>query len=181
MTESLTSARWHFQRKASPENGAVLSIHTGAGELLVLPMTEEEAWELVRQADRVMSFSAGAAQGSFSPKPTPAQAAGQLAIERYLVTSQSLDIHTNMALAAPWANWVEAVPAAKNFAYLVTVFAADAEEFLRIARSAGVCVQHLLGDPSMLPHVLAAVVAGDEDDRWAPPIEAQAKLNGHGG
>lgn len=176
----MASAQWHFERSAS---GAVLVIHapdpSGYGEIgLNLEMSEEEFRNLVRQLDRVLSFAAGSANGTFTPKPTPEQAASQLSIERYLVTARWPVIHTHMAESAPWANWVQKLPGSKDFTWLVTVFSVDSKEFLQIARSAGVTVQAVLGtqDPSMM----AAVVAGDPDHKWSAPLEERATLNGHG-
>lgn len=136
--------RWKFERTA---DGAQLLLWMQSPcELrcamtpVRIPMSEPDAWAFIRRSDRVMSWSAQAAEGTFSTGPTPDQAASQLAICRYLVASRDLDTHTRMAQATPWANWVEQQWSPDGITWLVDVFAVDDHQFLQMALAYGVTV-----------------------------------------
>jgi hypothetical protein len=145
--------RWKFERT---ETGVQLLLWMSAPCELAchldpvrIPINEGQAWTFVHQADRVMSWAAQSAEGVFAGGPTPAEAASQLAIRRYIVTSADLDKHTKLAQATPWANWATEVPRAggvPGVSWLVDVFGVDDPQFLNLAMGFGATVLAAPGD-----------------------------------
>jgi hypothetical protein len=139
--------RWRFERT---ETGGQLLLWMSVPcdltchlDPIRIPMGEREAWEVVRQWDRVMSYAAQSAEGIFSSGPDSAQAASQLAIMRYVVISPDLETHTKLAQATPWANWAMEVPGTGEMpgvSWLVDVFGVDDHSFLGLAIGFGVTV-----------------------------------------
>jgi hypothetical protein len=136
--------RWKFERT---ESGAqlLLWVPLGCGldckaSPLRIPMGEEQAWGLTRHVDRVMSWAAPSAEGIFSAGPSPSEAAGQLAVCRYIVTSPDTVAHTRLAQATPWAHWAEQLPSVSGVSWLVDVFGVDDASFLDLAMTFGVTV-----------------------------------------
>jgi hypothetical protein len=136
-------ARWKFERTGQ---GASLLLWTGAEpgtgeEPARIPMSEAEAWHIISQWDRVMSYAVQSAEGTFTNGPDPAQAAGQLRVGRYIVTSPDNAVHTRLVQATPWANWVEQQSGdADGIRWLVDVFGVDDRQFLQAALAHGVQV-----------------------------------------
>ena len=139
--------RWKFER--TPTGAQLLLWMSVPCDLrchldpIRIPMGEAEAWEVVRHWDRVLGWAAQSAEGSFSTGPNPAQAASQLAIMRYVVTSTDLDKHTRLAQATPWANWAMEVPRTADLpgvSWLVNVFGVDDTQFLTLAMTFGAAV-----------------------------------------
>lgn len=138
--------RWKFERTGDRGGQLLLWMSLPCGlscraDPLRIPMGDEEAWRVVREWDRVMSWAAHSAEGTFSTGPDPAQAASQLAIMRYVVTSPDNDVHTRLAQATPWANWVEQRPGdVGGLSWLVDVFGVDDPQFLTLAMGFGATV-----------------------------------------
>lgn len=128
-------ARWRIERISDTQVDLMISTDPGCWPLR-FPMSTEEAFALVRGADRVQAWAAQSAEGTFiQPLTTPAQVRAHLDINGYVVASPDLDAHTRMVQATPWANWVEEVPAPVGFAvaWFVDVFAPDDPQFRQVA------------------------------------------------
>jgi hypothetical protein len=138
-------ARWRLER-AGDGSSYVLMIWTQpdgdryAVQPLCLPMTVEEMYRLLHQGDRVVSWSASSADGTFTPPPAqpplaPDEVRRHLSISGYIVISRDIEAHTRLVASTPWANWVEEVPApqAGGVAWFVNVFAADDIQFAQAA------------------------------------------------
>jgi hypothetical protein len=134
-------ARWRVERAADGRVNFLLWAGPGPEEPVRLPMSDEEAFALVRGADRVTSWAASSAEGTMTPGPaTPEEVRRQLAIYGYIVVSPDIEAHTRLVAATPWATWVEEVPApsAENgIAWFVNVFAVDDAQFGQAALSCG--------------------------------------------
>lgn len=124
-----------------PEGSLDSLLWTGPDGPRRFPMSEEEAFSLVRGIDRVTSWAASSAEGTMTPGPaTPDEVRRQLAIYGYIVVSPTIEAHTRLVAATPWASWVEEVPAPAGehgIAWFVNVFAADDAQFGQAAISCG--------------------------------------------
>jgi hypothetical protein len=111
----------------------------------VLLMSEEQAWHLIRGADRVMSCAAASADGTFTPMPPGQHIREHLTIYRYQVSSPTIQVHTALVAATAWASWVAPLPgsALPGITWQVDVFAGDNDQFLQAALAAGVTVLDL--------------------------------------
>jgi hypothetical protein len=131
-------ARWKLVRVSDRRVDLKISTDPLA-EPLIFPMTAEEFYYLVHNADRLISWTLPEVEGTFTqPVSTPEEVRQHLSISGYIVTSPTLASHTALVQSTAYASWVEEVPAehAGEIAWFVNVFEVDHEQFWQA------CVTH---------------------------------------